>query len=52
MRDIYATIAAGSPYRALPPTVASFEDGYRANAIVEAVLQSARAGGVWTAVSA
>jgi predicted dehydrogenase len=51
MRDIYGTIAAGKPYRALPPTVATFEDGYRANAIVEAILDSARAGGVWTEVA-
>ena len=50
MRDIYACIAAGPPYRAMPPTVATFEDGYRANAIVEAVLESARRGGVWTEV--
>jgi len=51
MRDIYGCIAAGKPYRALPPTVATFEDGYRANAIVEAVLESARGGGVWTEVA-
>jgi hypothetical protein len=30
--------------------VATFEDGYRANRIVEAVLESARRGGVWTKV--
>jgi len=51
MRDIYGAIAAGKPYRALPPTVATFEDGYRANAIVEAILDSARKGGVWTEVA-
>ena len=51
MRDIYGTIAGGTPYRALPPTVATFEDGYRANAMVEAVLESARRGGVWTEVA-
>jgi predicted dehydrogenase len=50
MREIYATIAAGPPYRPLPPMVATFEDGYRANRIVEAILESAAAGGVWTAV--
>jgi predicted dehydrogenase len=50
MRDIYATIAAGKPYRSLPPTVATFEDGYRANRIVEAILESARKGGAWTEV--
>jgi predicted dehydrogenase len=50
MRDIYGCIAAGAPASALPPAVATFEDGYRANLIVEAVLESARRGGVWTAV--
>jgi predicted dehydrogenase len=48
MRDIYAVIAAGPPYRPLPPAVATFADGCRANAIVEAILDSARHGGVWT----
>jgi predicted dehydrogenase len=51
MRDIYGSIAAGPPYRALPPAAATFEDGYRANCIVEAILESARQGGVWTKVS-
>jgi len=50
MRDIYGCIAGGKPYRPLPPAVATFEDGYRANCIVEAILESARKGGVWTAV--
>ena len=50
MRDIYGAIAAGTPNRPLPPTVATFEDGYRANAIVEAILESAQRGGVWTEV--
>jgi predicted dehydrogenase len=50
MRDIYGAIAAGKPYRSLPPTVATFEDGYRANRIVEAILDSAKKGGVWTEV--
>jgi predicted dehydrogenase len=50
MRDIYAGIAAGPPYRDLPPAVATFDDGYRANRIVEAILDSARDGGVWTSV--
>lgn len=50
MRDVYATIAAGPPYPRLTPVVATFEDGYRANRIVEAVLESAGRGGVWTKV--
>jgi predicted dehydrogenase len=50
MRDIYGVIAAGPPYRALPPAVATFEEGYRANRIVEAILESAARGGTWTQV--
>jgi predicted dehydrogenase len=50
MRDVYGTIAAGPPYQPLTPVVATFEDGYRANRIVEAVLESAGRGGVWTKV--
>jgi hypothetical protein len=30
--------------------VATFEDGYRANRIVEAILESAGRGGIWTKV--
>jgi predicted dehydrogenase len=48
MRDIYGGIAAGKT--TLPPAVATFEDGYRANVIVEAILESARLGGAWTDV--
>jgi len=51
MRDIYGCIARGKPYGELPPAVATFEDGYRANCIVEAILESAGTGGVWTAVA-
>ena len=43
MRDIYGCIAAGTAVlEPLPPTVATFEDGYRANCIVEAILESAQ----------
>jgi predicted dehydrogenase len=50
MRDIYGFIAAGkSPKDAHPPTFATFEDGYRANCVVEAILKSAKAG-AWTTV--
>jgi predicted dehydrogenase len=52
MRDIYGFIAAGkSPGDPHPPAFATFKDGYRANAIVEAILASAKAGSVWTKVS-
>jgi predicted dehydrogenase len=52
MRDIYGFISEGKkPGDAHPPAFATFEDGYRANVIVEAILESARAGSVWTKVN-
>lgn len=51
MRDIYEFIAADKkPGGAHPPAFATFEDGYRANCIVEAILESAKKRGVWTEV--
>ena len=51
MRDIYGFIADGkAPSAAHPPAFATFEDGYRANCVVEAILKSAKAGGTWTKV--
>jgi predicted dehydrogenase len=51
MRDIYGFIAEGrKPGDAHPPAFATFEDGYRANCIVEAILKSAKGGSVWTKV--
>jgi predicted dehydrogenase len=50
MREIYATVAAGAPYPAMAPMVATFEDGFRANRIVEAILTSAEDGGAWTRI--
>jgi predicted dehydrogenase len=51
MRDIYTFIGEGKkPTDVHPPAFATFEDGYRANAIVEAILESAKAGSVWTKV--
>jgi predicted dehydrogenase len=52
MRDIYNFIAEGkTPDAAHPPAFATFEDGYRANCIVEAILESAKKGSVWTKVN-
>jgi predicted dehydrogenase len=52
MRDIYQFIAEGrKPSDSHPPAFATFEDGYRANVIVEAILDSAARGSVWTAVN-
>lgn len=50
MRDIYAYIASDRR-TPLPAAVATFEDGYRATCIVESILDSASAGGRWTAVA-
>jgi predicted dehydrogenase len=52
MRDIYGFIAEGKkPEDPHPPAFATFDDGYRANCIVEAILESAKKGSVWTRVS-
>jgi predicted dehydrogenase len=52
MGDIYSTIRDGKvkPGQPTPPAFATFEDGYRANAIVDAILKSARGGSIWTKV--
>ena len=51
MRDIYGHILSrAAPPATVPPSFATFHDAYRANCIVEAILQSARDGGVWTVV--
>ena len=51
MRDIYSVIRdGGRSSDPRPPAFATFEDGYRAASIVDAVLDSHRAGGVWTSV--
>jgi predicted dehydrogenase len=50
MRDIYGFIADGRrPTDPHPPAFATFEDGYRANCIVEAILESAKRS-AWTEV--
>jgi predicted dehydrogenase len=46
MRDIYGCIASGQRSEIF----ATFEDGYRANCIIEAILESAKQGGIWTKV--
>jgi predicted dehydrogenase len=52
MRDIYERIAAPDTARAALPALATFEDGYHAAAVVDAILDSHRRGGVWTSVPA
>jgi predicted dehydrogenase len=46
MRDIYGCIASGQRSEIF----ATFADGYRANCIIEAILESAKQGGIWTKV--
>jgi predicted dehydrogenase len=48
--DIYERIAGRSD--STGPTFPTFEDGYRAACLVDAVLESHRRGGVWTSVPA
>jgi predicted dehydrogenase len=51
MQSIYGFIAAGKKSGdQRPGAFATFEDGYRANAVVETIIQSARAGSVWKEV--
>jgi predicted dehydrogenase len=53
LRDIYTFIADGrGPADPKPPAFATFEDGYHAASIVDAILDSHRRGGVWTKVAA
>ena len=52
MRDIYGFIAAGKrPGDPRPPAFASFEDGYHAASVVDAILDSHRRGAIWTKVA-
>lgn len=51
MRTMYAHMANWRGVETdLSPMVATFEHGYRANCIIDAILDSAKAGGVWTEV--
>jgi len=51
MQDIYTFIASGrAPDDPKPPAFATFEDGYRAACVVDAILESHAAGSVWTTV--
>jgi predicted dehydrogenase len=52
LRDVYSFIVAGGrPSDPHPPAFATFDDGYRAAAIVDAILESHRRGGAWTKVT-
>ena len=52
LRAVYEHIAEGRPMADRSPMFASFEDGWRANAIIDAVLASHRNGNVWTKIAA
>jgi predicted dehydrogenase len=53
LRDIYTFVAEGHhPADPKPPAFATFDDGYRAACVVDAILDSHRHGGVWTKVPA
>jgi predicted dehydrogenase len=51
LRTVYEHIAEGRPMKDRAPMFASFEDGWRANAVIDAVLASHRNGNVWTKVA-
>jgi predicted dehydrogenase len=51
MQTVYDLILSGKKLSdGKPPALATFEDGYRANAVVEAIVASAKKGSVWTKV--
>ena len=51
LRDVYELIAANRGMAGpIPPPVATFEDGYRANRLVDAMLESHKQGGKWQKV--
>jgi predicted dehydrogenase len=53
LRDVYEFIVAGKrPDAPKPPAFATFEDGFHAACVVDAILESHQRGGVWTQVSA
>jgi len=53
LRDVYGFILSGKlPGDPRPPAFATFEDGYHAACVVDAILESHRRGGAWTTVPA
>jgi len=51
LHAVYEHIAEGKPMSERVPMMSSFEDGWRANAVIDAVLASHRNGNVWTEVA-
>jgi predicted dehydrogenase len=50
IRDAYGWIAEGAAIEAKPTMLPTFEDGYRSTCLIEAMLKSHAAGGVWESV--
>jgi predicted dehydrogenase len=50
MRDAYAWIAEGGAPEAKPAMLPTFNDGYRSTCLVDAMLRSHAAGGIWQQV--
>jgi len=50
IREAYAWIREGAAPQAKPAMLPTFEDGYRSNCLVDAMLKSHAAGGVWQKV--
>lgn len=50
LRDAYAWIREGGATESKPALLPTFDDGYRSNCLVEAMLRSHAAGGVWEKV--
>jgi predicted dehydrogenase len=51
MADAYAWIRAGATPETKPDMLPTFEDGYRSTLLIDAMLRSHAAGGVWQSVS-
>ena len=51
LKTVYEHILEGRPMKDRAPMFSSFEDGWRANAVIDAVLASHRNGHVWTKVA-
>jgi len=52
LHDVYEVIMSSRGMaEPIPPTMATFEDGYRSNCIIDAMLESHRQGGTWNKVS-
>jgi predicted dehydrogenase len=52
LRDVYTVVVSRGSEAPQAPAFATFEDGYRVACLIDAVLESHRKGGAWTAVHA